>query len=65
MQILNVQNIPDCFNIAIVISRFNQDVTQKLYEGAIQRLQELNFNPQQITVIWVPGPIEIPITAQR
>ena len=65
MQVLNVQNIPGCFNVAIVASRFNQDVTQKLYEGAIQRLHELNFNPQQITIIWVPGAVEIPITAQR
>ncbi len=65
MKILNVQAIPGSFNVAIVISRFNQDVTQKLYNGAIQRLHELNFNPQQITVIWVPGAIEIPIAAQR
>lgn len=65
MKILNIQSIPDCFNVAIVISRFNEDVTQKLYTGAIQRLQELNFKPEQITVIWVPGAIEIPITAQR
>jgi 6,7-dimethyl-8-ribityllumazine synthase len=65
MQVLNVQNIPGCFNVAIIISRFNQDVTQKLYEGAIQRLHELNFNTQQITIIWVPGAVEIPITAQR
>lgn len=65
MKILNVQEIPGCFNVAIVISRFNQDVTQKLYEGAIQRLQELNFKPQQITVMWVPGAIEIPIAAQQ
>lgn len=65
MQVLNVQNIPGCFNVAVVISRFNQDVTQKLYEGAIQRLHELNFNPQQITIVWVPGAVEIPITAQR
>lgn len=65
MKILNVQNIPHCFNVALVISRFNQDVTQKLYDGAVQRLQELNFKPEQITVVWVPGAIEIPITAQR
>lgn len=65
MKTLNVQNIPDCFNVALVISRFNQDVTQKLYDGAIQRLQELNFKPEQITIVWVPGAIEIPITAQR
>lgn len=65
MHVLNVQNIPGCFNVAVVISRFNQDVTQKLYEGAIERLHELNFNTQQITIIWVPGAVEIPITAQR
>jgi 6,7-dimethyl-8-ribityllumazine synthase len=65
MRILNVQNIPGCFYVAIVVSRFNQAITQKLSDGATERLQELGFNKQQITVIWVPGAIEIPITAQR
>ncbi|MCD6039463.1 MAG: 6,7-dimethyl-8-ribityllumazine synthase [Gammaproteobacteria bacterium] len=65
MQILDVQNPQVCFNVAIVISRFNRDITQKLYEGAIQRLEELDFNTQQVTLVWVPGAIEIPITAQR
>lgn len=64
MRILNVQAISG-FNVALVISRFNKDVTQKLYDGAIARLHELNFDPRQITVAWVPGAIEIPITAQR
>src|SRR5579862_6617142 len=65
MKILNVQDIPGCFNVAMVISRFNQEVTQKLYDGAIERLHELNFRPEQITVMWVPGAIEIPLAAQR
>ncbi|MBV8803288.1 MAG: 6,7-dimethyl-8-ribityllumazine synthase [Gammaproteobacteria bacterium] len=65
MQILNVKNIPGRFNIAIVVSRFNQEITQKQYEGAIKRLQELDFDTQQITVVWVPGAIEIPLAAQR
>ena len=65
MQILKVQKIPDCFNIAIVVSRFNEEVTQKLYDGAIQRLVELGFDSEQMTVVWVPGAIEIPLTAQR
>lgn len=65
MKTYNVQNIPEGFNVAVVISRFNQEVTQKLYDGAIERLLELNFKPEQISVIWVPGAIEIPITAQR
>lgn len=65
MQVLNVQNVPGCFNIAIVISRFNQDVTKKLHEGALKRLKELGFSDDRITLAWVPGAVEIPITAQR
>jgi 6,7-dimethyl-8-ribityllumazine synthase len=65
MQILNVQNIPGRFSIAIVVSRFNQEITQKQYDGAIKRLEELDFDTQQITVVRVPGAIEIPLAAQR
>lgn len=56
---------PDSFNIAIVLSRFNEEITQKLYDGAMTRLKELGFQPQQIKILWVPGAIEIPITAER
>jgi 6,7-dimethyl-8-ribityllumazine synthase len=65
MQVLNVQPVPGCFNIAIVISRFNEQVTQKLYDGAMERLSELGFPSDRITVVWVPGAVEIPLTAQR
>jgi 6,7-dimethyl-8-ribityllumazine synthase len=65
MQILNVQTVPGCFNIAIVISRFNEEVTKKLHDGAIERLRELGFPDDRITIAWVPGAIEIPLTAQR
>lgn len=57
--------MPGCFNIAIVVSRFNEEITQKLFDGASERLQELGFDSQQITVVWVPGAIEIPLAAQR
>ncbi len=65
MQVLNPQPIPTGFNIAIVISRFNPEVTQKLYDGAIERLKELHFSPQQVTIVWVPGAVEVPLAAQR
>lgn len=65
MQIYDKQDIPARFNIAIVVSRYHTEITQKLYEGAINRLKELNFDSEQITVVWVPGAVEIPITAQR
>lgn len=60
-----MQNSQGCFNIALVVSRFNEEITQALYNGAMARLNELGFNAQQIKIVWVPGAIEIPITAQR
>lgn len=60
-----MKNASACFNIAIVVSRFNEEITQKLHEGAVSRLYELGFTSEQVKVIFVPGAIEIPITAQR
>jgi 6,7-dimethyl-8-ribityllumazine synthase len=53
------------FNIAIVTSRFNEDVTRLLYQGCNDRLKELSFSDEHITSIWVPGAVEIPIIAQQ
>lgn len=65
MNIITAHDIKSQFNVAIVISRFNEEVTFKLYEGAVARLKELEFSDDQITVAWVPGAVEIPLTAQR
>jgi 6,7-dimethyl-8-ribityllumazine synthase len=53
------------FPLAIVVSRFNQEVTGKLLEGALSRALERGFKNQDLTVVWVPGAVEIPIAAQR
>ncbi len=60
-----MKNVSGCFNIAVIVSRFNEEITQKLQDGAISRLNELGFTSEQIKIINVPGAIEIPITAQR
>lgn len=65
MQMIDAEDLDESFNIAIVISRFNEEVTEMLFEGAMARLRELNFPEQQITVIWVPGAVEIPLAVQR
>jgi 6,7-dimethyl-8-ribityllumazine synthase len=65
MQVFSPQQLKQPFNIALVVSRFNIDVTQKLYEGAVERLKELNFSDEQISVAWAPGSVEIPLLAQR
>jgi 6,7-dimethyl-8-ribityllumazine synthase len=65
MPVIHAHDIKGQFNVAIIVSRFNEKVTQLLYDGAVQRLKELEFSDEQITVVWVPGAVEIPITAQR
>jgi 6,7-dimethyl-8-ribityllumazine synthase len=51
--------------IGIVISRFNEFVNQMMLDGALATLAEQGVADDDITVAWVPGAVEIPITAQK
>lgn len=53
------------FPIAIIVSQFNHDITQELLAGAMKRLTETGFNSEDITLVEVPGAIEIPLIAKR
>lgn len=50
---------------AIVVSRFNTEVTEKLLQGALARCQELRIPERNIQVFHVPGAVEIPLVAKR
>lgn len=50
---------------AIVVSRFNEFITSKLLAGAIDALQRHGAADEQITVVWVPGSIEITPAAKK
>ncbi len=50
---------------AIVVSRFNEFITSKLLSGAIDSLQRHGADDDQITVVWVPGSVEIPLAAKK
>jgi 6,7-dimethyl-8-ribityllumazine synthase len=50
---------------AIVVSRFNEFITSKLLGGAIDSLQRHGADDEQITVVWVPGSVEIPLAAKK
>lgn len=65
MQTINAQIVKQHYNVAIVISRFNEEITMALYNGAAARLKELDFSDEHITSVWVPGAVEIPLVAQR
>jgi 6,7-dimethyl-8-ribityllumazine synthase len=48
---------------ALVVARFNDFVTSKLLEGAVDTLARLGVSEADITVAWVPGAFEIPVAA--
>jgi 6,7-dimethyl-8-ribityllumazine synthase len=49
----------------IVVSRFNEFITSKLLEGAIDALIRHGANEEDIEIVWVPGSFEIPLVAKK
>jgi 6,7-dimethyl-8-ribityllumazine synthase len=49
----------------IVASRFNELITKKLLEGAIDCLIRHNAKQDNISIVWVPGAFEIPSVAKK
>lgn len=52
-------------NFAIVVSRFNEFITAKLLQGAVDCFQRNGAADKQIAIIWVPGACEITIAAKK
>lgn len=47
--------------IAVVVSRFNEEISKRLLRGALGALEE--HGVQEPDVLWVPGSLELPVTA--
>ncbi|WP_437185453.1 6,7-dimethyl-8-ribityllumazine synthase [Planctomicrobium sp. SH668] len=48
---------------AVVVSRYHEDVTQRLLDGAVGTLERHGVASEDITVAWVPGSFELPVVA--
>jgi len=55
----------DNAKFAIVVSRFNEFITSKLLGGAIDCLTRHGADESNITVVWVPGAVEITLAAKK
>ena len=51
--------------VAIVVSRFNGFITDRLLEGALDALRRHGVDEKAITVVKVPGSFEIPLGVRR
>ncbi|HOD49502.1 MAG TPA: 6,7-dimethyl-8-ribityllumazine synthase [Candidatus Hydrogenedentes bacterium] len=49
----------------IIVSRFNEFISGKLLEGALDALQRHGVQDKEITVAWTPGSFEIPVVAKK
>ena len=49
----------------LVASRFNELITRKLVEGAMDCLIRHGVDKDNVTLVWVPGAFEIPLAAQK
>ena len=50
--------------VAVVVARFNEFVTKRLLEGAIETLTRHGVRDDDITLAWVPGSFELPVVAK-
>ena len=50
---------------AIVVSRYNENITRRLHDGALATLVDAGINEDNIVVAWVPGAWELPIVAKK
>lgn len=64
-QVLSGRLIAGSESYAIVVARFNDLITQRLLDGAVDTLLRHGVGDDQITVAWVPGAFEIPLAADR
>ena len=50
--------------IGIVTSRFNNEITEKLEEGALEFFEKSADQDVEVMSVWVPGAVEIPLACQ-
>jgi len=53
------------FKIGIVLSRFNQFISERLLEGALDAFQKLGAEEKDIAIYKVPGSFEVPALAKK
>jgi 6,7-dimethyl-8-ribityllumazine synthase len=56
---------PKNVRIALVASRFNEFIVDRLVEGAVDTLRRHGVSETRITLVRVPGAFEIPVACRR
>jgi len=65
MNQIKVDLIATNLRIAFVVSRFNENICDRLLEGALDSFVGHDGKKENITVVRVPGAFELPLTAKK
>ena len=65
MRTLEGKLIAEGLKFALVVSRFNSFITERLLEGALDCLRRKGVAEEHLTMVRVPGAWEIPLAAKR
>ncbi|RLC49362.1 MAG: 6,7-dimethyl-8-ribityllumazine synthase [Candidatus Cloacimonadota bacterium] len=65
MKVIEGKLVSKEIKYAIIVSRFNEFINNKLLEGALDCLLRHGSAEKDIEVIWVPGAFELPLVAQK
>jgi 6,7-dimethyl-8-ribityllumazine synthase len=57
--------VPGGARFAVVASRFNHFVVDRLVEGALDALVRHGADPKNVTIVRVPGAFELPVVVRR
>ena len=64
-QIFEAQLIGTHLKIGFVVGRFNEFITAKLLDGALDGLKRHGVAEENIDIAWVPGAFEVPLIAKK
>ena len=64
-RILEAKLLAEGKKFALIMSRFNDFITQKLVDGAVDALQRSGARGEDIDIVKVPGAFEIPLLAKQ
>ncbi len=64
-EIIEGQLIARDASFALVVSRFNAFISEKLLDGALDALRRHGADMDRVTVVWCPGTFEIPLVARK
>lgn len=65
MKVIKAELIGKGRRFGIVVSRFNEFITSRLLDGAVDGLVRHGVVESDIEVVWVPGAFEISVVAQK